>query len=100
VNIVKFCYDPPVITGIISHSYPEYIASFQPVAPSLFRWYSGFLLSRTLGIIPPQMPLEDMEIIYAVLSGSVIREGFGKLSIALLAFFEIRSLVRQNLLPG
>jgi hypothetical protein len=35
-------------------------------------------LSQTLKSSSPQMTLEDIEIISAVLAGSAIREGFGK----------------------
>jgi len=38
----------------------------------------GAFPPRHLKSSSPQGPYEDMEIIYAVFAGSVIREGFGK----------------------
>jgi hypothetical protein len=50
------------------------------MAPCYSRWYPGVPLPLIFEIIPPQRPLEDIQIISSVLAVSGIREGFGKIS--------------------
>jgi hypothetical protein len=50
------------------------------MAPCLSWWQANLFPKWAPKIIPPQMPMAYVEIISVILAGSVIREGFGKLS--------------------
>jgi hypothetical protein len=75
----RVCLDPKLIK-------PLKILPIQ-IIPTLSKQKNTFHPSPMFGAFSrrhpksssPQMPLEDMEIISASFSGSVIREGFGKL---------------------